>query len=263
MRNDGFKDLKTQKLQTLSQSSVRYILAVARQIINFAIDNELVKNYTNPIGKGRVGIKTPSNAKKGFLSREQAALLLEALKESDNHHDAKLYELTVLLLHTGARFSEVASLMWSDVDFDRGQIYFKPTKNGNERHIAMTPLVKELLHNFSNEDQLLFPSNLGTIIQQMPNRWQKIVDEIIPDNTPKKSDSDASANDVKLYDQQRKNRITVHSLRHTHASWMVNSGKFSLLEIKEQLGHKTLQMTERYAHLIPQDRHDKTNEVFG
>lgn len=54
----------------------------------------------------------------------------------------------------------------------------------------------------------------------------------------------------------------MHSLRHTHASWMAVSGHFNLMEIRDELGHKTTKMSERYAHLIPEDRHRKTNELF-
>ena len=44
-----------------------------------------------------------------------------------------------------------------------------------------------------------------------------------------------------------------HSLRHTHASWLALQGE-SLLTIAESLGHKTLAMVKRYAHLIPDEK---------
>ena len=37
---------------------------------------------------------------------------------------------------------------------------------------------------------------------------------------------------------------------------------FNLMEIRDELGHKTIKMTERYAHLLPKERHRKTSELF-
>ena len=113
------------------------------------------------------------------------------------------------------------------------------------------------------------PTTKGTQFIQMANRWQKIVDSLIPNNKvtiARMNDEgelrELSVEERDLLKKQKKNRLTVYSLRHTHASWMAISGKFSLLEIKAELGHKTTKMTERYSHLMPEDRHRKTNELF-
>lgn len=259
-----FKKLKAQKLKHYSESTVKYILGVARQIINYAINNDLVKNYSNPISNGKIGMKQPDNAKLAFLTKEEAKNLLKTLKENNSK---LLYDLTVMLLFTGARFSEVASLTWKDINFTTNLIYFKPTKNGNKRFIVMHELIIEVLKSLpKNNSFLVFPSTNGKQIIQMPRQWQDVVDALFENNksTIISKDRTKLTQEQKLEkEKQQKYRITVHSLRHTHASWMAISGKFSLLEIQQELGHKTIQMTQRYAHLMPNQNHEKHNEVFG
>jgi len=45
-------------------------------------------------------------------------------------------------------------------------------------------------------------------------------------------------------------KVTFHTLRHTFASWLAIQGE-SLVTIREMMGHKSFEMTKRYAHLIP------------
>ncbi len=241
LKPKDFEALKQKKLQTLSVRSVEYMLAVARQIINHAIKNELVKGYNNPISGGRVKIPKPDNAKVAFLSQVQADNLLDLL---ENRESKTSYYLTVLLLYTGARFIEVATLKWNDINFIQRLIYFKPTKNGNARHVYMTDLVFEILQNLPKNTNFVIPDTNGKNMLRMPRQWQLLVDEMIEGNI-----------------EAEKYRITVHSLRHTHASWMALAGA-DILQIKEQLGHKKLDMTLRYAHLIPSQRHEVVKGIF-
>lgn len=50
----------------------------------------------------------------------------------------------------------------------------------------------------------------------------------------------------------------VHDLRHTCAPWMVQQG-VPLMEVRDVLGHSSIEMTERYAHLAP----DKPRSAVG
>lgn len=245
LKPQDFEDLKQQKLKDgYSDRTVVLILGIARHTINYAINNELIKDYTNPIANGRVKMPKIDNEKVGFLTKEQARELLDILEK---RNEPMIYRLTTLLLFTGARFSEIASLTWNDINLDEKLIYFKATKNGNARSIKMTTKVIEVINDLSKEikSQLVIPSSNGKQILQMPKQWQSIVDDLIPNN------KDAG-----------KYKITTHSLRHTHASWLAISG-MNILEIKEQLGHKKLDMTLRYSHLIPSNRHTQTQKVFS
>lgn len=79
----------------------------------------------------------------------------------------------------------------------------------------------------------------------MPDYFATAVESVIPGNN----------------ERDTKYKITAHSLRHTHASWLAEAG-LDILQIKEQLGHKHIEMTMCYAHLIPNIRHDLTMKLF-
>ena len=48
------------------------------------------------------------------------------------------------------------------------------------------------------------------------------------------------------------NDFRIHDLRHTCAAWLVSSG-VPLTEVRDLIGHSTVKMTERYAHLAPEN----------
>lgn len=250
LKPKDFEELKQRKLtevdkktgRVLAPKTVQHILATARHIFNHAIKNELIKNLTNPIGSGRVRMPKVENQKIGFFTREKAQELLEILQQRENK---RLYELTALLLFTGARFSEVARLTWSDINFNTNLIYFASSKDGNARYIKMSNRVLEVVNTlYKNKiNNLVIPTINGNKYEKMPKEWQIEVDKLIPGN-----------------DNANKDRLTTHSLRHTHASWLAQSG-VDILHIKEQLGHKKIETTMRYSHLIDDRRHQATERL--
>lgn len=250
LKPKDFEELKQRKLtevdkktgRVLAPKTVQHILATARHIFNHAIKNELIKNLTNPIGSGRVRMPKVENQKIGFFTKEKAKELLELLQQRENK---RLYELTTLLLFTGARFSEVARLTWSDINFNTSLIFFASSKDGNARYIKMSNRVLEVVNTlYKNKiNNLVIPTINGNKYEKMPKEWQIEVDKLIPGN-----------------DDANKDRLTTHSLRHTHASWLAQSG-VDILHIKEQLGHKKIETTMRYSHLIDDRRHEATERL--
>lgn len=250
LKPKDFEELKQRKLteadkktgRVLAPKTVQHILATARHIFNHAIKNELIKNLTNPIGSGRVRMPKVENQKIGFFTKEKAKELLELLQQRENK---RLYELTVLLLFTGARFSEVSRLTWADVNFNTNLIFFASSKDGNARYIKMSNRVLEVVNSlYKNKiNTLVIPTIHGNKYEKMPKDWQIKVDKLIPGN-----------------ENANKDRLTTHSLRHTHASWLAQSG-VDILHIKEQLGHKKIETTMRYSHLIDDRRHQATERL--
>lgn len=247
LKSVDFENLKQNVFdKKLSASTVKHCLAIARQVFNHALKNDYITNFTNPVGSGRVKLPTLDNARLGFLTKEQAKELLSVTKATNiNTHD-----LVIFLLFTGARFSEVATLKWNDVNFHTNTIFFKKTKRGNERHIFMAKQLLDVVNELKikakdKKSDLVISKNDTTRYNDMPKYFITVMEFIIPGNKVKDT----------------KYKITAHSLRHTHASWLAMSG-LDILQIKEQLGHKTIEMTMRYAHLVPNVRHKATENMI-
>jgi len=240
----------------LKAQTVKHQLTLIRTIINYALKHDLIKNFTNPLSNGKVKMPEIDNKRQAYLTKNEAKEILDILKSIH----PLTYHLTVLLLFTGARFSEITGassqknktgevtpLKWSDVNFNNNTIYFKKTKNGNDRHIAMHDTLRETIqYLYENKvNDHVITNSAGGIILRMPDYFMTAVEAVRPGNKEEKT----------------KNKITAHSLRHTHASWLAEAG-LDILQIKEQLGHKNIEMTMRYAHLIPNIRHNITTSIF-
>lgn len=165
-----------------------------------------------------------------FLSDDERVRLLKACKESSN---AYLYPVVVLALSTGMRSGEIMGLTWDVVDLSKGYAILHDTKNGERRRVAITGHALEQLKELSRvrriDSKLLFPSKEVT-----HGKIQKSMDLRKPWITAMQN---AEIEDFHF-----------HDLRHSAASYLAMNGA-SLAEIAEVLGHKTLQMVKRYAHL--------------
>jgi len=161
-----------------------------------------------------------------FLDDDERAALMNACKESQCPY---LYMIVTLALSTGARFNEIMSLKWSDVDITRKAIILHDTKNNERRVLPLAGHALDLFKDHSKirriDSALVFPS---------------LHDAKKPFNI--RTSWNTAVKNAKLQN------FKFHDLRHSAASYLAMNGA-SLAEIAEVLGHKTLQMVKRYAHL--------------
>jgi integrase len=163
-----------------------------------------------------------------FLSDDERERLLKACCGSASPH---LYTAVVLSLSTGARQGEVLGLCWRQVDFKRGLITLDDPdriKNGERRNLPLRGLALELLKARSKvrriDTDFVFPSQRGDGYADMRDAWEHALRKASIEN------------------------FRWHDLRHSAASYLAMNGA-TLAEIAEVLGHKTLAMVKRYAHL--------------
>jgi integrase len=173
-------------------------------------------------------VKKPkeSRGRVRFLDDAERERFLTACRESSN---AWLYPCVILALSTGMRQGELMGLKWQDVNLKKDFIILHETKNGERRRVPLAGHGLELLREHAKvrrlDADLLFPSNINA---------QKPIDlRSAFENALKRAEI---------------TNFHWHDLRHCTASYLAMNGA-SLAEIAEILGHKTLQMVRRYAHL--------------
>jgi integrase len=246
-RNNGTED----KPYTLKPASARRILNLFVSSLSSAVDKELID--ANPATR----IKLPPVAKgrEVFLTREQyAAIRSKVLRQADR-------ATLDFLVGTGIRWGELAGLHVAQLDITAGVVTIsnvlsnqgkeiKPYPKGkHQRSIPVRPWsVVELIMATGHEPcgvkhrdgrcpgPLAFPAARGGA-QSDRNFSQRVLAPAL---------EDAGLGHL---------GATLHDLRHTYASWLVQAG-VSLSRIAQLLGHASITTTEIYAHLAPAEHAD-------
>ena len=155
------------------------------------------------------------------------------------HSAPHLRPLVIFLLDTGARLSEALDVTWADVglpESGRGRVRLMRTKSGRLRHIPLTRRLSDLLSSLKPEEskprEPVFLYKAPGAVEAVPFRnptraWKSALMRAAVDCT-----------------------LRLHDLRHTFASRLVSRG-VPLYDVSKLLGHQSISMTQRYAHLSP------------
>jgi integrase len=146
-----------------------------------------------------------------------------------------------IALHTGMRPSEQFGLTWDRVDLVRKLVTIPKSKNGNTRHIPLNSVALgafQQLFGRSRGNGCVFVSIHGGPLKGYKHWFEDAVVE-------------AGVSD-----------FTWYGMRHTFASRLVMAG-VDLRTVAELMGHKTIQMTMRYAHLAPAHKSAAVERLAG
>jgi integrase len=169
-----------------------------------------------------------------FLSEQEIDRLIRACRASTHPY---LLMFVQLLLLTGARKGEALGAVWRDIDFVKRIWTVPKSKNGRSRHIVLNSAAVAVLHEIRTiAERLMVSAAAATPLFTNP-RTRKAYYSL--DVSWYAARSLADLQDVR-----------VHDLRHTFASLLINKG-VSIYEVQKLLGHSSIQMTQRYAHLSP------------
>lgn len=219
---DVYGYVQTRLRQGIKPATINHELSIISAAINHAVRKWGV-NITNPV---RHQWLKSGPLRLRYLEKHEAKTLLDhAYKLRPD-----LAAFIRLALNTGCRKTELLLLKWTDVDMDRRFILLRPENTkGNKRRIL--PLnagaIQALKHQKQgNKTEWVFARQNGERVKTFNWLFRKACKE-------------AAIEDFKI-----------HDLRHTFASWLVSEG-VELLKVRDLLGHSSIKMTERYAHLMP------------
>jgi integrase len=246
-RNNGTED----RPYTLAPGSARRILNLFVSSLSSAVDKELID--ANPAT--RIKLPPVPKGRERFLTRDQYALIRsQVLRQADR-------ATLDFLVGTGLRWGELAGLHVAQLDLAAGVVTvsnvlsnkgkeIKPYPKG--KHNRTVPVigwaVAELIlstdhapcgvwHRDSKcPGPLAFPATRGGA-QSDRNFARRVLAPAL---------EDAGLDHL---------GVTIHDLRHTYASWLVQSG-VNLSRVAQLLGHASVTTTEIYAHLAPAQHAD-------
>jgi len=215
---------KHHRLKLVKPVSVNQELRAMKAAFNTAIRWKLLRE--NPVVDVRQA--TVPQESKAFFAPQDFQTLLATIRED------WLREIVLLAAATGMRRGEVLNLRWSDVDIDKRYLIVRTTpsyktKSGRMRTIPLNDIALSVLGSKKPTHELVFTNNghpiRGNWVQHLFKRYVR----------------KAGLDDM----------LHFHSLRHTTASWLVQSGS-TLYEVQQLLGHSSSKVTEVYSHLQPE-----------
>lgn len=227
-------------------SSINREMGCLHHIFRKAVEWEMVDQ--SPFKRGKAFYLKENNQRLRFLNQDEIDKLIE-------NCPPHLRRVVICVLNTGMRRGEVLSLKWSQVR--NGFIYLQETKTNESRQIPVNEDLKRLFKEIRREQN---PRGVNVVgLDGKPVKRTKTSNIFLYDGKPfhliKESFKTALKN-AGITD------FRFHDLRHTFASQLIMGGG-SLKDVQELLGHKTMTMTLRYAHLSQEHKRKAVNLLNG
>lgn len=221
----------------ITDATIRRDLAYLSSLLSCAVEWDWLD--VNPVKSYSKRSLKEAKRRVRYLSKTER-------KDLEATADAWLKPLIIFAAETGVRFEEQFSLTWRNVDFEANQILLVDTKTGDDRMVPLSPLARAQI-----KAQGRHPNSKYVFYRTGGGKFDH--DHII--RPFKRALARAEIND-----------FTWHDLRHTFASWAIKGWhswlkeKMPLTRLQKWLGHATIHMTLRYAHLDVDDLHDSMKQ---
>jgi integrase len=257
-RNAGDDAPVNVKSREVSRVTINNNIAALRAALNRATEWGVVSSM--PLGKIKRRAADENPIVRYLSADEEVRLRAGLIARDDRRRDARasanawrrerhykefpLYgrytdhitPLVLLALNTGLRRGELLRLQWRDLDLERRVLTVRgeDTKTGQTRHVPMNSEAAMVATawrstSYDPETFVFASSDESTPLAYIRKAWTGVVNAALV------------------------NSFRFHDLRHTFASNLVMAS-VDLNTVRELLGHKSVAMTLRYAHLAPEHK---------
>ena len=234
--------IQKEKIQKLAPKTVNHLIQVIGTIFNFAIDRGKYKG-TNPTKKVK-NLKV-DNARERFLSIDEIKKLYETVQD-----DFQLLLFVKIALSTGARFESINQIKKKDINLDEKVITLRDFKNNSSYkgfiQDDLSNLLETRLKAIQVNDYVVNFDNTKDLRSKLSKKFKPILDNLFNQG---------------LENNDYKNRVVIHTLRHTFASHLAINGT-PIFTIQKLLNHKDISMTMRYAKLSPDSGKEYVQSLY-
>lgn len=223
------EQFQTERLQKGNKpATANRLIATLKHMFTKAAEWDLVEEEVlKRVRKAK--LLEENNRRLRYLSKEECQALI---KECIEH----LKPIVITALNTGMRRGEILNLTWDNLDLQHGFILLDQTKNGERREIPINSTLRE---------------TLGELFRGTKERPRRIdIPWVFYDPATGRPYQSVKRSFAGACRRAKITDFRFHDTRHTFASHLVMAG-VDVTTVKELLGHKTLTMTLRYAHLAP------------
>ena len=226
VRSEHVAKYREDRLKSVSKNTVRLELALLSHLFTIAKSEWGMSYLINPVSHMSPSTRGTERSRRLAPGEEEA--LLAACEEFDSN----LYDVIVFAVETAARRSEIASLVWKDVDFQREEVTFVDTKNNEARIVPLSARALEVLYRRSKVRRIDDPRVFNLASWTISHKFKMLC-------------SLAEISDLRF-----------HDLRHEATSRLFERG-LTAEEVMLMTGHKTYAMLKRYTHLRRKSLHQK------
>ena len=235
--------VREQMLDGLQRSTINKHIHMFNRMLNIARHWTLLplqSEHLHNIKKLALGDHTQR-----FLNKEEIDCLIAASRTTRHPY---FYNIVRLFLLTGARHGELRLVKWQDINLIKREWTVPRSKTGRARRIILSKAaVNAFISVRETAEHLMLPTNPS--------------DYAIINPITRTAYHSFYATWFQVRKAANLDDLRIHDLRHAFASVLINKG-VSIYEVQTLLGHSTIQMTQRYAHLAP-DRLQNRTEIVG